>query len=190
MAERLYGATECVKPVPLERWDLERVAASTDILQVGCLALVPAELVAGVPSATAQDDQSTTATRTCIPAPAQSGALRFAAWLDGVAAFDEGLVRLSRAEAVGLDPQCRLLLEHAWAAMQVGGRCTGDQQPCPTLPAQPHLPVRPVLALNDGPWVQCCCRMRVLRWLAPRTHRLARMWAVCGASTKSCRWGT
>lgn len=59
----------------------------------------------------------------CPPMPdpaAQSGALRFAAWMDVVSAFDEGLFRLSRAEAVGLDPQCRLLLEHVWAAMQVG----------------------------------------------------------------------
>ena len=44
---------------------------------------------------------------------------RFAAWMDGVAEFDEGLFRLSRAEAGGLDPQCRVLLENTWAAMQV-----------------------------------------------------------------------
>ena len=44
---------------------------------------------------------------------------RFAAWMDGVAEFDEGLFRLSRAEAVVLDPQCRVLLETTWAAMQV-----------------------------------------------------------------------
>ena len=44
---------------------------------------------------------------------------RFAAWMDGVAAFDEGLFRLSRSEAAGLDPQCRVLLENTWAALQV-----------------------------------------------------------------------
>lgn len=40
--------------------------------------------------------------------------------MDGVSYFDEGLFRLSKAEAVGLDPQCRILLENTWAAMQVG----------------------------------------------------------------------
>ena len=38
---------------------------------------------------------------------------RFGVWIDGVAAFDHGLFRLSEAEATGIDPQCRLLLEHS-----------------------------------------------------------------------------
>lgn len=50
----------------------------------------------------------------------QSNMTRFAAWMDGIWAFDEALFRLSRAEAVGLDPQCRVLLENTWGAMQVG----------------------------------------------------------------------
>ena len=61
--------------------------------------------------------------RSCCPSPLllQSNMTRFAAWMDGVAEFYEGLFRLSRAEAGGLDPQCRVLLENTWAAMQV--RC-------------------------------------------------------------------
>lgn len=50
----------------------------------------------------------------------QSNPTRFAAWVPGITAFDEGLFRLSLAEAVGLDPQCRLLLENTYAAIQVG----------------------------------------------------------------------
>lgn len=49
----------------------------------------------------------------------QAAALRFAAWISSIDLFDEGLFRLSRSEAVGLDPQCRRLLENVWAAMQV-----------------------------------------------------------------------
>ena len=50
----------------------------------------------------------------------QGASARFAAWMDGISYYDEGLFRLSKAEAVGLDPQCRILLEFTWAAMQVG----------------------------------------------------------------------
>lgn len=44
---------------------------------------------------------------------------RFAAWMNGVAKFDEEVFRLSAAEAMGLDPQCRILLECVWVALQV-----------------------------------------------------------------------
>jgi acyl transferase domain-containing protein len=48
------------------------------------------------------------------PASGRSYA-RFGAFLDGggVAAFDAGALRFSRAEAVALDPHSRLLLESA-----------------------------------------------------------------------------
>lgn len=58
-----------------------------------------------------------------VDAPAdivQSGALRFAALLRGGAArFDAGAFRLGRADAAALDPQQRVLLEQAAAALQV-----------------------------------------------------------------------
>lgn len=57
---------------------------------------------------------------------------RFAAWMDGVAAFDEGLFRLSRAEAVGLDPQCRVLLENTWAALRDAAPGLGGTSPVST----------------------------------------------------------
>ena len=46
------------------------------------------------------------------PTPGRSYA-RFGAFLDGggVAAFDAGVMRFSRGEAVALDPHARLLLE-------------------------------------------------------------------------------
>eukprot|EP00887_Chlorella_sp_A99_P003342 scaffold26.g3342.t1 len=43
---------------------------------------------------------------------------RFAAWVDRAAYFDEGAFRLGRTDAVGLDPQSRLLLERCWAAVR------------------------------------------------------------------------
>lgn len=42
----------------------------------------------------------------------------FAAWLADVANFDEGVFRLSQTEAIGMDPQCRLLLECVGMAVQ------------------------------------------------------------------------
>jgi 3-oxoacyl-(acyl-carrier-protein) synthase/acyl carrier protein len=50
-----------------------------------------------------------------------SGATRFAAWVSGAAHFDEALFRLSRSEAAGLDPQCRVLLEQTHAALADAG---------------------------------------------------------------------
>ncbi len=44
---------------------------------------------------------------------------QFAAWMNDVGKFDEGIFRLSQSEAVGLDPQCRILLECVWSAVQV-----------------------------------------------------------------------
>ena len=32
--QRIFGAMDCVTPVPLQRWDLERINATDDILQV------------------------------------------------------------------------------------------------------------------------------------------------------------
>ena len=53
----------------------------------------------------------------CWFAHLQSNQHRFAAWMEGVSQFDEGLFRLSRMEAVGLDPQCRVVLEQTAAAV-------------------------------------------------------------------------
>lgn len=50
-----------------------------------------------------------------VGGPAQ----RFAAFMPAVDRFDEGLFRLAQAEAVAMDPQCRVLLEHTYASMQV-----------------------------------------------------------------------
>lgn len=49
----------------------------------------------------------------------QAASLRFAAWMPDIDLFDDGLFRLSQTEAVGLDPQCRRLLENVYAASQV-----------------------------------------------------------------------
>ncbi len=49
----------------------------------------------------------------------QGNALRFAALADDVDAFDAGAFRLAPAEAAALDPQQRVLLEQAHAALQV-----------------------------------------------------------------------
>ena len=35
LAQRLWGTLDCITPVPSERWDLERIGATDDILQVG-----------------------------------------------------------------------------------------------------------------------------------------------------------
>lgn len=50
-----------------------------------------------------------------------AGSLRMAAWVDGVEAFDESIFRLSKSEAVGMDPQCRVLLEQTWEVLDDGG---------------------------------------------------------------------
>lgn len=49
----------------------------------------------------------------------QASKVRFGAWIDCISKFDEGVFRLSRAEAIGLDPQCRMLLDNTFAAFQV-----------------------------------------------------------------------
>ena len=48
-----------------------------------------------------------------------SNALRFAAFMGCVDRFDDGAFRLAKAEAVAMDPQCRVLLEHTFASLQV-----------------------------------------------------------------------
>lgn len=54
------------------------------------------------------------------PAEAQAGSsLRFASLLSDVASFDSRAFKMSASEAVGLDPQTRLLLEHVHGALQV-----------------------------------------------------------------------
>ena len=45
--------------------------------------------------------------------------LRFAAFLDDVAAFDASAFRLARGEAVALDPQARMLLQQVANARKV-----------------------------------------------------------------------
>ena len=47
MADCLYGATDCIAAVPLERWNVEGVDAPTDILQVP--GMWPAGLLVGRP---------------------------------------------------------------------------------------------------------------------------------------------
>ena len=139
MAECLYSAQDCITAVPLERWDVEAVEAPTDILQVGGNLVVTAFSCIGQLARTFQVVAPTgqpivpwatlTEPYRCPPAPPQSGTLRFAAWMAGASLFDEGLFRLSRSEAIGLDPQCRLLLEYVWAAVQVCGVHTAQMQP-------------------------------------------------------------
>ncbi len=82
MAGQLFSSQDLIRPVPLQRWDVEQVVAADDILA--------------------------------------SNATRLAAWVSGVERFDEAIFRLSTAEAVGMDPQCRVLLEQTHAAIQVG----------------------------------------------------------------------
>lgn len=67
--------------IPLERWDVETIIASSEILQ--------------------------------------SNSTRHAAFLSDPALFDSQAYRMAHGEAVGLDPQSRLLLEQVYMAMQV-----------------------------------------------------------------------
>jgi len=76
IASRFFNAENLIRPVPLERWDVESVHASADILG--------------------------------------SGALRMAAWVPDIEFFDNGIFRLSKTEALGMDPQARILLEQTW----------------------------------------------------------------------------
>lgn len=76
----MLAAADLPQPIPLERWDVDRLQG-------------PAETQAG-------------------------SSLRFAGLLADVACFDARAFRMSGAEAAGLDPQTRLLLEHTHAAMQ------------------------------------------------------------------------
>lgn len=48
-----------------------------------------------------------------------SNMLRFGAFMPGIDRFDDGAFRLAKAEAVAMDPQCRVLLEHTFACLQV-----------------------------------------------------------------------
>ena len=68
-------------PVPIERWDLEDIAASSEILQ--------------------------------------GNSIRHAAFLNDPSLFDSQAFKMAHGEAVGLDPQSRLLLEQVYMAMQV-----------------------------------------------------------------------
>ena len=52
----------------------------------------------------------------------QSNMLRFGAFMDDAASFDSTAFRMAHGEAVGLDPQSRILLEGTYNAMQVGSK--------------------------------------------------------------------
>ena len=121
----------------------------------------------------------------------------------GASLFDEGMFRLSHAEAVGLDPQCRLLLEHVWTAVQVGKtlrwcrleirvlaawglqKAERDVQPRAT----PGLDVDATCMIRYPTMLLLPRRTPHRRWLAPPPPQPARMWAACGASTKCSRCG-
>ena len=69
--------------VPIERWDLENVSASSETLQ--------------------------------------SNMLRFGCFLNDAASFDSLAFKMAHGEAVGLDPQSRMLLEGVYNVLQVHG---------------------------------------------------------------------
>lgn len=39
MSERIYGCADLIRPVPLDRWDLQHIDAADDIIQVRGLQL-------------------------------------------------------------------------------------------------------------------------------------------------------
>lgn len=53
------------------------------------------------------------------PEALQGNSLRFAAFVNSPASFDSLAFRMAHGEAVGLDPQSRMLLEGVYDAMQV-----------------------------------------------------------------------
>ncbi len=77
----MLNCTDVPVAVPVERWDLESVSASSEALQ--------------------------------------SNMLRFGAFMDDAASFDSLAFKMAHGEAVGLDPQSRILLEGVYNAMQV-----------------------------------------------------------------------
>jgi acyl carrier protein len=91
LSSRFFSAADLIRPVPFDRWDIERVNSVTSDIQ-------------------------------------GSGSLRMAAWAEGVALFDESAFRLSKSESLGMDPQCRILLEQSWEVLDTS-----------TVIAQPHL---------------------------------------------------
>ncbi len=80
LSSRFFSAADLIRPVPLDRWDIERVNSVTSDIQ-------------------------------------GAGSLRMAAWAQGVAFFDESAFRLSKSESLGMDPQCRILLEQTWEVL-------------------------------------------------------------------------
>lgn len=80
-AFNMLHAVDVPRAVPLERWDVEGLQATPEVLQ--------------------------------------GNSLRFAAFLSDASQFDSKAYRMASGEAVGLDPQTRLLLEQTHAAMQV-----------------------------------------------------------------------
>ena len=123
--ESLYSGKDLVRPAPLDRWDVDGVGASGDAIQVRrplqqiCLCCFRSAAGGGVGIPGRQV--------TGPPLPLQANPTRLAIWVVGVAEFDEGLFRLSRAEAAALDPQCRHLLERSAAAGQGGMLTAADR---------------------------------------------------------------
>lgn len=66
---------------------------------------------------------------TLPPEIAAATGLRFGAWVADVGAFDGSVFRLSRQECLGLDPQCRLLLEETLQAVVHAGGVTPEEPP-------------------------------------------------------------
>lgn len=125
LAARIYGAMECVSAVPLERWDVEstgavQIPAQVSPHQLECLAhLDSAQCAFLCHTITMNADGNTVVSASTPCSMLQPGSSRFAAWVEGASCFDAGLFRLSSAEALGLEPQCRLLQESCWESMQV-----------------------------------------------------------------------
>ena len=143
----------------------------------------------------------------------QSNMLRFAALADGVDCFDAGAFRTGPAEAAAMDPQQRVLLEQAYAALQVRTHTRMTVQE-PTrfyltlvewysmIDAQisrshvSHFSARAPLATSSRClscrdvkhtiWDVLRCRMERRIWWAARRRRRECMWGACGRSTRSC----